>query len=352
LASGDSNSRPDAGTLVKTQLRLVAAAMPFVLLWIIAGKAPAASCTDVYPFAVEKDHVCIVAGAAESPQQERDFLAHCHATTAERYLGFERDDDTGRFTCLFRSPTNPPESPAMQANGRSDPTNHAADDLPVIVEAWSNRCLAKERDNQAGTMSCWLEAAQAIDGYAADTDAAMAHQLNELQAAWLRRARDLLAVQTRNTIIIRPASAPPATQTGAIDRAVSLAGDPDEQTSSSATSFENPLKVDSLAGPGRHVAPLIKPVKRKPLMTNTEAGKQSSRVPQTVAAQAQPKIKAQHTVPRIAQRALRRPLADKKVALAGSTREKRKVAQRVSPHGGTFSKTATTSKCFLSAEWC
>jgi hypothetical protein len=131
-----------------------------------------------------------------------------------------------------------------------------------------------------------------------------------------------------------------------------LAGAPDERTSASATSFENPLKVDSLAEPGRHVAPLVKPIKRKPLMTNTEAGKQSRRIPQTGAAQAQPKINAQHTVQRTVQRELRRPLAAKKVALAGSTSEKRKVAQRASPRGGTFSKTATTSKCFLSADWC
>jgi hypothetical protein len=343
---------------VKTQLRLLAAAMPFFLLCIAVGKAPAASCTDVYPFAVERDHVCIVAGAAETPEQERDFLAHCRAATAERFLGFERNDDKGQFNCRFRSPINLTEPPVKQASGRSDLTNHAADDLPVVIEAWSNRCLAKERDDQADTTSCWLEAAQAIDGYAADVDSAIAHQLNELQAAWLRRARDLLALQTRNTMIIQPASAPPATQTGAIDRI----GDgevtelstcaPDEHTCTTATSYENSLKVDSLPEPDRVESPLVKPVKHKPLLTNTEASKPSRRVPQTGAVQALPKIKPHHTVQRTVQRKLRVPLLNNKVTLADGTRAKRKVAQRASPRAGSFSKTATTSKCFLSAEWC
>jgi hypothetical protein len=326
-----------------------------------AGKPSAAACTDVYPFAVEKDKVCIVAGAAETPEQKKDFLAHCRNATAERYLGFERNDDTGQFNCLFRPSTNLTDSLVTEA-GKSGPANrlHAADDLPVLVEAWSSRCLKKERDNQADKMNCWLEAAQAIDGYSADVDAAMAHQLNELQAAWLRRARDLLAMQIRDTMIIQPASAAADPMVAQIkdDAGTQIAGlnpacPPDNLNSPNCTAgmfYENSLGVESLPEPSNHGIAPIKRVKRKPLMTKTHASKPSRQARARL-----PKSKAQHTVGRDVgnKRNLNPPQVVKQVVFADRRQVKMKAAQQLTRQNHSFqTKTATTSKCFVSPDWC
>jgi hypothetical protein len=326
----------------------LAAIVPLLSLCVAAGPAAATICTDLYPFAVEENHVCIVAAAAETSEQETDFLAHCRNATAERYVGFERNDSTGHISCIFKPLTED------GAEGKSDLSSRfsAESQLPSLVRAWSERCLAKERDDQSDKVACWLEAAQAIDGYAADIDAALAHQINELQAAWLRRARGLLAMQTRRATFVQPVSTavtqPAESGTERADRIPALppscSPGATGECNTAPASYENSLGAEPLDD---GEAAQVKSIKRKPL-NRAKGGNKPSKARAGLKGRSQ---SSQRAVER--NQKLNMPRTAKRLALAEGGDPKRKVVQPATPQVRSFkTKTATTSRCFVSAEWC
>jgi hypothetical protein len=341
---------------VITSLRLLAAAAPFLHMFMAAGPASAASCNDLFPFAVEKNQICVVVGALETPEQESDFSAYCQKITADRFLRFERDNRTGHVHCLFRpllaAPGNPVEAKSDLLPGS---TAAPARGLTSLIQLWSDRCLKKETDERSDRASCWLEAAQAIDSYAADIDTGLAHQINELQAAWLHRARDLLATQTRDVMVVQPASAQaeaadkigPATD-GQIAALPSCAPGKDN-CANAAASYESPMRVESLPQSIDHAIAPVKSVKRKPLAVL------KSKLSSFTKVRSLPKAKTQHTVARVVEKNPKPNTSQalKKVALADKSEIRRKPAKQPAQQIRSFqTKTATTSKCFVSAEWC
>jgi hypothetical protein len=344
---------------VITSLRLLAAAAPFLHMFMAAGQASAASCNDLFPFAVEKNQICVVVGTLETPEQESDFSAYCQKITADRFLRFERDNRTGHVHCLFRpllaAPGNPVEAKSDLLPGS---TAAPARGLTSLIQLWSDRCLKKETDEQSDRASCWLEAAQAIDSYAADIDTGLAHQINELQAAWLHRARDLLATQTRDVMVVQPASA----QAGAADE---IGPDTDGQIAAlpncapgkdkcgnAAASYESPMRVESLPQSIDQAIAPVKSVKRKPLAALKSKLSSFTKVRSS---QRLPKAKTQHMVARVVEKNPKPNTlqALKKVALADKSETRKKPAKQPAQQIRSFqTKTATTSKCFVSAEWC
>ena len=151
--------------------------------------------------------VCSAEWAPDTSEQQNDLAAHCENRSEARYLRFQRNETTGSVVCLFRA--SYPESTgdssgAAEASGKADSLISA--ELPELVRKWTDTCLEKERNRDRETTSCWLDAAKAIDGHAANVEAPLAKQINELQAAWLHRARDLLTIRAKEKTAVQSVS--------------------------------------------------------------------------------------------------------------------------------------------------
>jgi hypothetical protein len=363
----------DAGSFVRSLSRLAAACVAFILMGMAAQPVSSASCTDIFPEASEIGGACIFAWVPDTAEQEKDFLIRCQIATAGRFLGFERNINSGRVTCMFKprvlaakqtaqdvsaeTAEAPDQTARMQESG-----NPAESGLLDLVQFWSDTCLKKERERRSDTTRCWLDAAQAVDGHAAEVDAALAHQINELQAAWLHRARDLLATQAQEITFVQPI--PPSEQ----------ALDSDDQgipsspicpsnvlngpgCTETAPTREPAQETDDVGEANNHAPAPLKSVKQKPLQHHVqERTAPDKKATRNTAAGQNLRKKQTQTQSRIAaegKRKLKSLQAEKKVALAGQDQAKKKTATTArSGKRLLLTKTPTTSKCYVSAEWC
>jgi hypothetical protein len=83
-------------------------------------------------------------------------------------------------------------------------------ELPTLVRQLTDECLIEERASSDRALSCWDQAAQALDRYVSNLRGPLIEQVRRLQAMWRQRVADLeshrRAVALRRTAIVRPAS--------------------------------------------------------------------------------------------------------------------------------------------------
>jgi hypothetical protein len=102
-----------------------------------------------------------------------------------------------------------PGAQSVQEHGKAD--NLLISELPTLVRKLTDECLIEERASSDRALSCWDQAAQALDRYVGNLRGPLIEQVRRLQAMWRQRVADLesrrRAVALRRTAIVRPASA-------------------------------------------------------------------------------------------------------------------------------------------------
>jgi hypothetical protein len=306
--------------------------------------------------------VCSAEWAPDTSEQQDDLAAHCENRSGARYLKFQRNESTGTVLCLFKVSSEvgaSNNSAPAQSSGKSDSLISA--ELPELVREWTDLCLKKEQNRDKETTDCWLDAAKAIDSHAADADAPLAKEINELQAAWLHRARDLLTVQAKEKTAIQSVSLvseeplqPDSLTVENVPQSPPIAPPVVEQPA--GMELEEPVLQESPAeledatrSPQRKPPhePLHKSEQRQAASKETAAGKTTLRADN-------PK-KLTQAKPRRTKTA-QKPLARKQVALAVTNHKVVKAKPAVRRKQVVtlpfLSKTATSSKCFVAIEWC
>jgi hypothetical protein len=363
----------DAGSFVKSLSRLAAACVPFIFMGMAAEPVSAANCTDIFPEASEMGEACIFAWVPDTAEQEKDFLIRCQIATAGRFLGFERNINSGRITCMFKPRVRAPKQIAQDISAETaeapdqtaqmqDSGNPAERGLLDLVQFWSDMCLKKERERRSDTTGCWLDAAKAVDSHAAEVDAALAHQINELQAAWLHRARDLLATQAQEITFVQPI---PAKEEALDSDDQAIPSSPicpsnvlnGPGCTEMAPAREPSQETDHVSEANNHAPAPRKSVKRKPLQHHvqerTAPDKKAARSTAVGQNLRKKQTQTQGSIAVEGKRKLKSLQAEKKVALADQGQVKKKTATTArSGKRLLLTKTATTSKCYVSAEWC
>jgi hypothetical protein len=315
--------------------------------------------------------VCSAEWAPDTSEQQNDLAAHCENRSGARYLRFQRNESTGSVVCLFRA--SDPESRgdnsgAAEASGKADSLISA--ELPELVRKWTDICLEKERNRDRETTNCWLDAAKAIDGHAANVDAPLAKQINELQAAWLHRARDLLTIRAKEKTAIQSVSL--AADEPSHPDPLAATDVPPSPTAVTVPVMEEPASADveepilrkypaELREGGPSPQKTLEQVSpRKPNQARKAAIKKNTSAAAEAPARKVPMRsesakRLTDAKARVKKRAQRR-IAKKQVALAVSEDKLAKTKPSVRRKRLTtlpfLSKTATSSKCFLAVEWC
>jgi hypothetical protein len=313
--------------------------------------------------------VCSAEWAPDTSEQQNDLAAHCENRSGARYLRFQRNETTGSVVCLFRA--SDPESKA-DSSGAAEGSGKADSlilvELPELVRKWTDICLEKERSRDRETTSCWLDAAKAINSHAAEVDAPLAKQINELQAAWLHRARDLLTLQAKEKTAIQSVSlttdgssppdpfaaedvpASPSVVVPVIEQPASVEVEkPIPRKSPAELGDGEPSPQKTLQVPPNKPNQAHKAARKKIISAAGEipAGKVAMRaeIPKRlIDAKAQSKKAAQR---RIVKKQVALAVTEDKEARAKPSRPRKRLIKLP-----FLSKTATSSKCFLAVEWC
>jgi hypothetical protein len=303
--------------------------------------------------------VCSAEWAPDTSEQQNDLAAHCENRSGTRYLRFQRNETTGSVVCLFSAS---PESGrdglgAAEVSGKAD--SLISVELPELVRKWTELCLEKERNRDRETANCWLDAANAIDGHAADVGAPLANQINELQAAWLHRARDLLTLQAKEKTAIQSVS---------LTADDSTPPDPFAAEDVPASPSVTTVPVLEQPAPAEVEKPILRetPAKlRDGEPSPQKKGHEAARKKIISAAGEIPsgKVAMRAEIPKRltdaktqGKKAVQRRIAKKQVALAVT--EDKEASARPSKSRKRLiklpflSKTATSSKCFVAVEWC
>jgi hypothetical protein len=205
-------------------------------LGLIPGPAAAATCSDIYPNAMQGPpsdweawdfgSACYTRWRVSAPGEEQALALRCRETPGARYLLFEENKSTGQATCIFEiaqstAALEPAQSNAhgeQQSNQirKGDADNPLLDQLGLLVARWNQACLEKEQTKNYSTAgACWKEAADSVQAAISGADVFKTSQLEEkaeqLRSAWLMRARQLEPfvknqVKPSQTPAIEPAS--------------------------------------------------------------------------------------------------------------------------------------------------
>ena len=298
------------------------------LCWLsmaVSNSSQAArGCEAIYPGAVHHhvraSKICIVEWMPGTVEQENDFAAQCRRLTGNLFLDFARDHTTGRVACLFKSTSNQPNTVA---------------ELPKLVRSWNDTCMAMERNRDNRTTGCWLRAVEALNPYAEVSEGALAGQVNQLQRAWLHRARGLLRAKSE---VVSPTLDSASSQV--------IHGNP-------PCGFDPaPDGVHCRAAAAPSVKDIVQPKKEKVASQRVSVGNAPLLSAKPVKAQRKRNFsRAQAVVFRKA-RAQSVKLAVPRAARAETTKPKAVVKAPRPRNHALLTKTSTTSRCFASLEWC
>jgi hypothetical protein len=205
-------------------------------LGLIPGPAAAATCSDIYPNAMQGPpsdweawdfgSACYTRWRVSAPGEEQALALRCRETPGARYLLFEENKATGQATCIFEiAPSTAALEPSQssvrgeqQSNQmrKGDADNPLLDQLGMLVARWNESCLEKERTKDySAAGACWKEAADSVQDAISGADVFKTSQLEEkaeqLRSAWLMRAQQLEPfvknqVKPSQTAAVEPAS--------------------------------------------------------------------------------------------------------------------------------------------------
>src|SRR5215217_7128039 len=205
-------------------------------LGIIPGPAAAATCSDIYPNAMQGPpsdweawdfgSACFTRWRVSAPEEEQALALRCRETPGARYLLFEKNQASGQATCIFEiaqsiaalepAPSNAPGEQQSNQMRKGDADNPLLDELGMLVARWNQTCLEKEQTKDySAAGACWKEAADSVQAVISGADVFKTSQLEEkagqLRSAWLMRARQLEPfvknqVKPSQTLAVEPAS--------------------------------------------------------------------------------------------------------------------------------------------------
>jgi hypothetical protein len=268
--------------------------------------------------------VCFVEWIPGGVEQEHDFAAQCRKLTADLYIGFARDETAGRVACLFK--------PAIELN-----QNDVLAELSAAVGSWTESCMEKERTQDENTTSCWLRAVEAINPFAADADGPLVNEVTELQRAWLSRARDLLTARAQVVESIQLTSS-----NGCVA---------DPSFDGMRCRQEPPALLEKVVTPAVKVA-IAKKGSATVQLPSVVKAKKAERRKNFSRAHAVAVSRAKTQSVKLAVPILKRKKLKVAAKAQSSTRAAAKSGKPTSRNHALLTKTATTSKCFVSPSWC
>ncbi|HEY7749382.1 MAG TPA: hypothetical protein VH933_11980 [Aestuariivirgaceae bacterium] len=319
---------------------------------------PAEECGNLYPntsfgpppgpLAAADDRACYVEWFPDTSEQETDLLALCQALSGPRYLRFEHSGAHLAAVCVFK-PLELGTDLFSRTLGKTDSlafgrTSSEEDSLtlaqlPALVQGWTDLCIEKEAIGETDATTCWLDAAKAIQTYAAEVKSPLVNEINRLQMTWLRRAHDLLSISlpSEAAALLPPTPAPaiPELKMQVKPKAQVHLTTTQAKDSADSSSRTRPTKVKAQRKPADDVNVAPAPSQ----LVRAETAKEAS-IALPAPSQPRKKLKKRHN--------------REQAALALKTSIERAKVETPSQLGKRpfLVKTSTTSKCFLSAEWC
>jgi hypothetical protein len=70
-------------------------------------------------------------------------------------------------------------------------------EIPKLVESWTRSCIERENRRIADGVTCWRDAAAAVEHYSSGLSGPLVERVNQLKEAWLQRIGQLQSPQPR-----------------------------------------------------------------------------------------------------------------------------------------------------------